>query len=208
MAKLVLIRHGESEYNQKGLWTGWDNPDLDLEGVEEANNDAKFLHNFSFDLAYTSELKRAQETLEAIKIKLNQENLVTVKNKALNERNYGDYTGKNKWQIKEQIGEEEFEKLRRSWDYPVPNGETLKEVYEREIPYFKQEILPKLKQGQNILVVSSGNALRALIKFLEDIPDNKIATLEIATGEIFIYTVDSNGKITDKEIRAERKNNI
>ena len=201
MAYLVLVRHGLSEYNKKGIWAGWDDPELTPEGVEEAKKAGTNLKDIHFDAAYTSVLKRAKDTLTYILQTINQTPLVT-ENKALNERNYGDFTRKNKWEVQKEIGDEAFQKLRRSWDYPIPNGESLKQVYEREIPYYQQEIEPKLKDGKNVIIASSGNALRALVKYLENIPEDQIASLEIGTGEVHIYTIDENGKVTNKEVRA------
>src|SRR5215203_5323364 len=146
MAYLVLIRHGESEYNAKSLWTGWADPPLSEKGRDQAHVAAEKLKDIHFDFAYTSVLKRAKETWEEIKKIIGQENIPTTTDKALNERDYGDMTGKNKWEVKEQIGEEEFMKIRRAWDYPPPNGESLKMVHERVIPYYQSEILPKLKE--------------------------------------------------------------
>ena len=200
MAYLVLVRHGLSEYNKQGLWAGWIDIPLAPEGFEEARKTAEELKDINFDYCYSSPLIRSIQTLDEIKKVLNL-NLPTIEDKALNERNYGIYAGKNKWRIKEEIGEEEFQKLRRSWDYPVPEGESLKQVYEREIPYYQTEIEPKLKQEKNVIIASSGNSLRALVKYLENIPDEKIGALEIGTGEAYIYTINNEGKIINKEIR-------
>lgn len=208
MAYLALIRHGESEYNKKGIWAGWDDPDLTEKGVEEAKTAGSELKDVPFDLAYVSVLTRAKHTLNLILETLNLTSIPITENKALNERNYGDFTAKNKWEVKEKLGEEEFLKLRRAWDYPVPNGESLKQVYEREIPYFEAEILPKLKEGENIIIASSGNALRALVKYLDNIPDDQIASLEIATGEIYLYQIDQEGRVTSKELRHHRENTV
>ncbi len=205
MNKLVLVRHGLSEYNKLGIWAGWEDPDLAPEGVEQAQKTGQELSDIHFDFAYSSDLKRATHTLDVIKTQINQEVPTTI-DKALRERNYGDYTHKNKWQVKEEVGEEEFQKLRRSWDYPPPNGESLKMVYDRIVPYYESEILPKLKTGKNVLVSSSGNALRALVKHLENIPDDQVMNLEIGTGEAYVYQIDENGKILSKEIRGENPN--
>jgi 2,3-bisphosphoglycerate-dependent phosphoglycerate mutase len=201
MAYLALVRHGMSEYNKQGLWTGWDDPVLTPEGIEQAKKAGEALKDIQFDFAFTSILTRAKQTLEEIKKVTGQQNLFTTEDKALNERNYGDYTRKNKWQVKEQIGEDEFTKLRRSWDYPIPNGESLKQVYERETPYFEHEILPKVKGGKNVIIVSSGNALRCIAKYLERIEDDKIAAFEIGVGEVLLYGLDVLGNITAKERR-------
>jgi 2,3-bisphosphoglycerate-dependent phosphoglycerate mutase len=202
MAKLVLVRHGESEWNAKGLWTGWTDVNLSQKGQEEARNAGKKIKDIHFDFAYTSALKRAQQTLYEILTKIHQTDLQPIINKALNERNYGDMTAKNKWEVKEQLGDEEFQKIRRSWDYPPPNGESLKMVYERVFPYYKQEILPKLKTGKNVIIAAHGNSLRALIKYLEHISDTDIPKLEMATGSVYVYDLDTDGKILTKTIRA------
>lgn len=201
MSYLVLVRHTESEWNKRGLWTGWTDIDLDNEGREKAKEVGKLLKDIPFDLAFTSPLKRAKQTLDGIKEELGKSNLPTVENEALKERNYGDLTGKNKWAIKEKIGEEEFLKIRRGWDSPIPNGETLKDVSGRVVPFYQNEVLPRIKEGKNILIVSHGNNLRALVKFLENISDQDIPNLEIATGEIYIYQIDQEGKIISKEIK-------
>ncbi len=201
MAYLALVRHGESEWNAKGLWTGWTDIPLSAKGHEEARIAGEALKDIQFDLAYTSVLKRAKETLVDIQKITGQMDLPTTEDKALNERNYGDLTGKNKWEVKEKVGEEEFQKLRRSWDSPPPNGESLKMVYERVLPYYESEILPKLKEGKNIIIAAHGNSLRALIKYLDNISDEEISNLEMATGGIYIYQVDTEGKAISKEIR-------
>jgi 2,3-bisphosphoglycerate-dependent phosphoglycerate mutase len=208
MAYLALVRHGESEYNKKGIWAGWDNPDLTEKGIEEAKVAGSELKDISFDLAYSSVLLRAKHTLQLILESLNLTSIPVTENRALNERNYGDFTAKNKWEVKEALGEENFLKLRRAWDYPVPNGESLKQVYEREIPYFESEILPHLKEGKNVIVASSGNALRALVKHLDTMPDEEVSLLEIATGEIYLYQIDSEGNVTSKELRHHRENTV
>lgn len=201
MAYLVLVRHGLSTYNEKGLWTGWADPPLSERGKEESRNAAETIKDINFDFGYTSPLIRAKETLSLMLKILGGENLPTFVNKALNERNYGIYSGKNKWDIQKQVGEEEFTKLRRSFDYPIPDGESLREVYERVIPYYQTEILPKLQAGKNILISSSHNALRALVKYLENIADDDIPKVEIGTGEVWVYSVSDKGEVIQKEIR-------
>lgn len=205
MAKLVLVRHGKSEWNEKGLWTGWRDIGLAPKGFEEARATGEQLKDLTFDFAYTSDLIRAQQTLDEILKVLDQHPPIT-KDKALNERNYGDYTEKNKWDIQKEVGEEEFQRIRRSWDYPPPNGESLKMVFERVLPYFETEILPKLKTGANIIIAAHGNSLRALVKHLENISDDEIATLEIGTGEAYVYEINETGGVVNKEIRGENKN--
>lgn len=200
MAYLVLVRHGESEWNAKGLWTGLTDIGLTEKGRQEARQAAEAVKNIIFQEAFNSVLLRARQTLEEMEKVLGVKLPVT-ENAALNERDYGDYTAKNKWEVKKQLGDEEFLKLRRSWDYPVPNGESLKQVYERAVPYYKDHILPELIKGKNVLVSAHGNSLRALVKYLDNIPDDKIAELEIPTGQVLVYQVDQSGKVTSKEIR-------
>lgn len=200
MAFLVLVRHGESTYNAKGVWTGWLDPPLSGKGFEEAKQAGQLLKEIKFDISYTSDLLRAQQTLDEIKKILGIE-LKTIISPEIKERNYGDYTDRNKWEVEKQLGEEEFKKLRRSFDHPVPNGESLKDVYNRTIPYYQEEILPKLKNGQNILISAHGNSLRALTKYLENISDEEIENLEIPTGQVIVYQIDSDEKVVSKEIR-------
>lgn len=205
MSYLVLIRHGKSEWNEKGLWTGWRDIPLAQAGYDEAKQTGETLKNIKFDYAYTSALIRAQQTLDEI-LKVTNQTPVVAKDKALNERDYGDYTGKNKWDLQKELGMDEFQKIRRSWDYPPPNGESLKMVYARTVPYFETEILPKIKEGKNIIIAAHGNSLRALVKHLENISDNDIANLEIGTGEAYVYMLDETGKVVNKEIRGANEN--
>lgn len=201
MAKLVLVRHGESKWNELGLWQGLTDIELNEKGITQAQEAGKILTDIRFNYAYSSPLVRANKTLDEILKVINQTGLLTIKNQALTEKNYGIYTGKNKWQVKEEIGEEEFNKLRRAWDYSIPDGESMKQVYERLIPYYEQEILPKLKAGKNVIVASHGNTLRTLVKFLENLSEDEVAKLEFGTGEAYVYDIDSDGKVTGKEIR-------
>jgi len=201
MAYLVLVRHGESEWNAKGLWTGWTDVALSEKGLEEARKAGEALKDIHFDLAYNSSLKRAQQTWGEIQKVIGQTDLQATINKALDERDYGELTGKNKWEVKEQIGDEEFTKIRRSWDYPPPKGESLKMVYERVLPYYQDEILPKLKEGKNIIVAAHGNSLRALIKYLNNISDEEIPKFELATGGVYVYQIDNEGKVVNSELR-------
>ncbi len=205
MAYLVLVRHGLSDYNKKGLWTGWDNPPMIAEGFEQAAKTGSELSDIKFDYAYSSDQIRSVQTIEGI-FKVTNQTVDIIQSEHIRERNYGIYTRKNKWEVQKALGEEEFKKLRRGWNYPIPNGESLKQVYEREIPYFEQEVLAKLKGGSNIIIASSGNALRAIIKYLENIPDDKISEVEIGTGEAYVYNIDENGKVLSKEIRGENPN--
>jgi 2,3-bisphosphoglycerate-dependent phosphoglycerate mutase len=201
MAYLVFVRHGQSEWNALGLWTGKTDVALSGQGLEEARKAADGLRDIRVHKAYTSSLKRAQQTLDEILKELKQIEVETVTHEALNERDYGEYTGKNKWEIKEQLGEEEFTKLRRNWDHPVPGGETLKDVQARALPYYEEHILADLKAGRNVIVSAHGNSIRSLMKHLEAVADDKVHELEIGTGEVVVYEVDDNGKVLSKTIR-------
>jgi 2,3-bisphosphoglycerate-dependent phosphoglycerate mutase len=203
MTQLILVRHGESLWNAKGIWTGWTDIGLSDNGIEEARAAGRLLGNSKIDIAFTSSLIRAKQTLDEIKNVLELDDLYTVVNKALNERDYGELTGKNKWDLKRDFGDEKFLEIRRGWDIPIRGGETLKDVYNRVVPYFKRDILPKLKEGKNVLISAHGNSLRALVKFLENISDENISKLDIATGEVYIYMVDKNGQIFSKDIRSK-----
>lgn len=208
MAQLILVRHGTSDYNAKGLWAGWHDPELNEDGKKDATAAGASIRGLTINAGFISSLKRHKQTLDIILQTLNRTDIPVTVNDALKERNYGDFTGKNKWEVKEQIGEEEFLKLRRSWDYPVPNGESLKQVYERVIPYYESTILPELKEDKNIIVASSGNALRALVKHLENVSDADVPNLEIAPGEVYVYTLDQEGRVIKKEIRNQHENKV
>lgn len=201
MAYLALVRHGQSEWNVKNWWTGLTDVGLTEIGVKEAESAGEHLKDIPFDVAFTSVLTRAKNTWQHIATQLDKKDIPTIENEALNERDYGDLTGKDKWEMKEQYGEEQFLKWRRGWDTPPPNGESLKDVYTRLIPYFESTILPYLKDNKNVIIVAHGNSLRALVKYLENIEDNVIPSLEIATGEIYLYQVSTEGKVISKEIR-------
>lgn len=201
MSYLVLVRHGESTWNAKGIWTGLTDVDLTEKGREEARKAGEIIKDIQFQVAFISPLKRSKETLKEME-KVCGINLPRIENKAITERDYGDYTGKNKWEVKKEIGDGAFLRLRRSWDYPVPNGESLKQVYERVVPYYKESILPELQKGNNVLVSAHGNSLRALVKYLDNISDKKVAELEIPTGQVLVYSIDKDGKIDSKEIRS------
>ena len=200
MANLILVRHGESEWNKLGVWTGLTDISLSEKGIQEATLAGEKLKNFKIDVCYISSLKRARQTMNEIKKVLGQD-FTIVENKALDERDYGIYTGQNKWEIKKMIGEEQFQKLRRGWNVGIPKGETLEDVYDRVVPYYEMHILPDLEAHKNVLVVAHGNSLRALVKYLDNISNEDIEKLEIATGEIYIYSIDDNGIIASKQIK-------
>ena len=188
-SKLVLVRHGQSEWNAKNLFTGWKDPKLTDLGIQEAIKAGDLLEtrNLKFDLMFTSDLFRAQETGRLILEQMNHTDIEVIKDQSLNERNYGDLAGLNKDEAREKWGEEQVHIWRRSFDVPPPGGESLKNTAERVLPYFKHEIMPKVKEGLNILVAAHGNSLRALVMELEKISSEEIVKLEIATGDPLTY---------------------
>ncbi|OKL44459.1 2,3-bisphosphoglycerate-dependent phosphoglycerate mutase [Pseudovibrio exalbescens] len=194
---LVLVRHGQSEWNLKNLFTGWKDPDLTEQGVAEATDAGKKLKelNMEFDLAYTSALTRAQHTLKIILEQLGQEGLPTERDQALNERDYGDLTGMNKDEAREKFGEEQVHIWRRSFDVPPPGGESLKMTAERTLPYYKEHILPKVIEGNRVIVAAHGNSLRSLIMELEGLTPEQILARELGTGKPVVYRLDENGKV-------------
>ncbi len=202
MAYLVLVRHGQSEWNALGLWTGWEDVGLTEQGKNEARQAAEHLRDITLHKAHTSKLIRAQQTLQEIKEALEHIDLETVEHEALNERHYGDYTGKNKWEVQKAIGEKDFQKLRRNWDHPVPGGETLKDVHARALPYYEEHILGDLKAGKNIIVAGHGNTLRAIMKHLDNVADDQVHEIEIGTGEVVVYEISEDGTVISKNIRS------
>ena len=199
---LVLVRHGQSEWNEKNLFTGWKDPGLTQKGVEEAKKAGHQLNKLglNFDIMHTSALIRAQLTGQIILDVLKQDNLETIKNQALNERDYGELTGLNKDEARENFGVDQVQIWRRSYDTPPPGGESLKDTYNRVIPYFESEILTLMKD-KNVLISAHGNSLRALVKYLDNISEEDIVKLEIATGEPIFYKF-TDGKFI-KELHRE-----
>jgi 2,3-bisphosphoglycerate-dependent phosphoglycerate mutase len=193
---LVLVRHGQSEWNKKNLFTGWKDPELTDLGVEEAIQAGNVLKEkeINFDVMFTSDLLRAQETGRLILEQMNQSEISIIKDQRLNERNYGDLAGLNKDDAREKWGAEQVHIWRRSFDVPPPGGESLKNTAERVLPYFELEIIPKIKEGLNVLVAAHGNSLRALVMELENISQEEIVKLEIATGDPLTYEC-TEGKI-------------
>ena len=197
---LILIRHGQSEWNALNQFTGWKDPDLTAKGIEEAHNAGKIIKNLkiNFDLVFTSALIRAQDTAEIILEEINQ-SLSTIKNQALNERNYGDLAGLNKDDARKRWGDEQVHIWRRSYDIPPPGGESLKDTGERVLPFFMKEILPLVCEGKNVLVAAHGNSLRSLIKFLDNISNEDIVKLEIPTGAPIHYVINEDGSVKSKK---------
>lgn len=203
MAYLVLVRHGQSEWNEKGLWTGKTDISLTNLGKKQARDAGKAIKNIHFDICFTSQLKRAKETLSEIVTVLNIFSLPIHESASLAEKDYGDFTGKNKWDVKKELGEEAFIKIRRSWDYKIPNGESLQDVYNRVVAYYKKAILPELLEGKNVIIVAHGNSIRALAKYLERITDEDIPSYEIKVGEVLVYEIDPYGDVAHKEKRVK-----
>ncbi|MCK4843044.1 MAG: 2,3-bisphosphoglycerate-dependent phosphoglycerate mutase [Methylococcales bacterium] len=225
MAKLVLVRHGQSVWNLQNRFTGWIDVPLSKKGIKEALNAGKLLKDFKFDVAFTSALIRAQDTLYEIlnvnnnskyflwvhedksdwykkfkETKDDKDILKVYTSEKLNERYYGDLQGLNKEDTIKKFGQVKVHLWRRSFDVPPPNGESLEMTAKRTIPYFKTKILKELNAGKDVLVVAHGNSLRSIIMFIEDMPDEDIIEFEIATGSSHIYTFESNMNIQDKQI--------
>jgi 2,3-bisphosphoglycerate-dependent phosphoglycerate mutase len=197
---LVLVRHGQSEWNLKNLFTGWKDPDLTELGVEEARDAGRKLkaQGLTFDVAFTSVLKRAQHTLDILLAELGQTGLPTSKDLALNERDYGDLSGLNKDDARKRWGEEQVHIWRRSYDVQPPGGESLKDTLARALPYYVQEILPCVLRGERTLVSAHGNSLRALIMVLERLSPERILKRELATGVPIIYRLNADSTVASK----------
>jgi 2,3-bisphosphoglycerate-dependent phosphoglycerate mutase len=197
---LILVRHGQSDWNLKNLFTGWRNPDLTEKGIEEARATGKALKAAGIvpDLYYTSALRRAQHTLDLMLEEMGIENLVITRNTALNERDYGDLSGLNKDDARAKWGEEQVHIWRRSFDVPPPGGESLKDTAARTLPYYEAEILPQLQVGETILIAAHGNSLRALVMSIEGLTPDEILAREIATGEPTVYKIGADGKLIER----------
>ena len=197
---LILVRHGQSEWNEQNLFTGWKDPGLTELGIKEAKNAGSLISDkgIQFDEMFTSMLVRAQDTGAIILDSINQQNIPITKNQALNERNYGSLAGLNKDDARKKWGEEQVHIWRRSFDIPPPEGESLKDTAERVLPYFHEYIMPKVIQGLSILVAAHGNSLRALIMELDLISSEDIVKLEIPTGAPIQYEFNQNGEVVNK----------
>lgn len=197
---LVLVRHGESEWNKLNLFTGWKDVDLTKKGVEEAKRAGTLLkaHGVKFDLGFTSALKRAQRTLDLILAETGQTDLPITRDQALNERDYGDLVGLNKDDARKRWGDEQVHIWRRSYDIPPPGGESLKDTAARVLPYYESHILPQIKAGKSIIVAAHGNSLRALVMVLDQLSQEQVLALNLATGVPLVYRLDAQGAVTDK----------
>lgn len=197
---LVLVRHGQSEWNLKNLFTGWRDVDLTEQGVVEAKAAGKRLkeRGITFDVAYTSALKRAQRTLGLVLDEMGLNGIPVHKDQALNERDYGDLNGMNKDDARRKWGEEQVHIWRRSYDTPPPGGESLKDTVARALPYYVQHILPGVLRGKRTLVAAHGNSLRALIMVLEKHTPDSIIKRELATGVPIIYRLNADATVAEK----------
>lgn len=197
---LVLVRHGESEWNLKNLFTGWRDVDLTEKGITEARAAGRKLkaQGLTFDLAFTSALKRAQRTLDLMLEELGQQDLPIIRDQALNERDYGDLVGLNKDDARKKWGDDQVLKWRRSYDIAPPGGESLKDTAARVLPYYIQEILPRVLRGERVLVSAHGNSLRALVMVLDRHTTDSIVKLNLGTGVPLIYRLKADTTVESK----------
>ncbi|MHA1523839.1 MAG: 2,3-bisphosphoglycerate-dependent phosphoglycerate mutase [Alphaproteobacteria bacterium] len=202
---LVLVRHGQSEWNAKNLFTGWKDVDLTQQGIAEARSAGEMLKTAEhrFDIAFTSDLVRAQKTLTLILEELGQSDLETIRNIALNERNYGDLVGLNKDDARKRWGDEQVHIWRRSYDTPPPGGESLKDTAERTLPYFEAAIMPEVLAGKSVIISAHGNSLRAIIMKLDSLSKDEITQLNLGTGVPIIYRFNEDGSVVEKRDMAK-----
>jgi 2,3-bisphosphoglycerate-dependent phosphoglycerate mutase len=200
MPTLVIIRHGQSDWNLQNRFTGWVDVDLSPNGVHEAQKAGEKLSGYQFDFAFSSVLKRANRTMDIVLDKIGQSDLHMERNEALNERMYGDLQGMNKDEAREQFGEEQVHTWRRSYDVPPPGGESLKDTRERVLPYFEKHIQPLIEGGKNVIITAHGNSLRALVMHLENMTPEEILKTEIPTGTPIVYSLDNKLTVLDKKI--------
>jgi 2,3-bisphosphoglycerate-dependent phosphoglycerate mutase len=199
---LVLVRHGQSEWNLKNLFTGWKDPALTELGVSEAKAAGQRLKalGLGFDTAFTSDLTRAQNTLALILAELGQSELPVAKDQALNERDYGDLSGLNKDDARKKWGEDQVHLWRRSYDVPPPGGESLKDTVARVLPYYNQHILPAVLRGERVIVAAHGNSLRALVMVLDNLTPETIPSMELATGVPLVYRLKADSTVESKKV--------
>ena len=198
--RLILVRHGQSTYNEQNRFTGWKDVDLTQKGIDEAKSSSTLLSQESIDLAFTSDLKRAQKTLDLILGELGLDIPIT-KNQALNERDYGSLVSQNKFEAAEKYGKDMVQTWRRSYDIPPPDGESLKMTLERTVPYFKDSIIPILSEGKNIIISAHGNSIRSIVMYLLSISEEDILKTEIGWCEPWVFDFDDNGNAIDINIR-------
>ncbi|MGC2409488.1 MAG: 2,3-bisphosphoglycerate-dependent phosphoglycerate mutase [Methyloceanibacter sp.] len=197
---LVLVRHGESEWNRLNMFTGWQDVDLSEEGVAEAHRAGAMLkaEGRRLDVAFTSTLKRAQNTLRVILSELEQEDVPIIQDSALNERDYGDLVGLNKDEARKRWGDEQVHLWQRSYDVAPPGGESLKDTAARVLPFFEKRIVPELQAGKDVLVVAHGNSLRALVMQLDRLSPDQVIELNIGTGMPLVYRFRADGSVAEK----------
>jgi 2,3-bisphosphoglycerate-dependent phosphoglycerate mutase len=197
---LVLVRHGQSDWNLKNLFTGWRDVDLTEKGVAEAREAGRKLkaQGIKFDVAFTSALKRAQRTLDLMLTELGQTTIPIFKDQALNERDYGDLVGLNKDEARKKWGEEQVHIWRRSYDVAPPGGESLKDTLARALPYYVTDILPRVLRGERVLVAAHGNSLRALVMVLDKHTPDSITKLNLDTGVPMIYRLNADSTVASK----------
>lgn len=201
MATLALVRHGQSQWNLENRFTGWVDVPLTEQGRSEARRAGELLKEAGarFDLAFTSELTRAQDTLAIILDVLGQGGIPVTRHQALNERHYGALQGLNKAETAKQYGEEQVHIWRRSFDVPPPDGESLKDTAARTLPYFDEKVLPELKAGRDVIVAAHGNSLRSIVMQLDALTREQVLELNIGTGVPLLYTFDADGRVTSKK---------
>ncbi len=199
---LVLVRHGQSDWNLKNLFTGWKDPDLTPKGVGEAKAAGQRLKalGLSFDTAFTSDLTRAQNTLKLVMEELGQPNIPTTRDQALNERDYGDLSGLNKDDARKKWGEDQVHVWRRSYDVAPPGGESLKDTVARVLPYYCQHILPRVLRGEKVIVAAHGNSLRALVMVLDGLTPETIPSMELETGVPLVYRLKADSTVESKQV--------
>ena len=200
MPHLVLVRHGQSLWNLENRFTGWVDVPLTAKGEEEARQAGERLTGRHFDVAYTSVLSRAQETLRIIMEVARFHDLPIIRDQALNERHYGDLQGLNKAETAERYGKEQVHTWRRSYATPPPNGEALKNTAERTLPFFERAILGDIKQGKDVLVVAHGNSNRSIVMQLDELDEEGVLSLELGTGVPLVYDLAEDGTVRDKTI--------
>ncbi len=194
MAKLALVRHGQSLWNLENRFTGWVDVPLTAQGEEEARRAGERLKGLHLDVAYTSGLRRAQDTLRLIMESMGID-IPTIRDQALNERDYGDLAGLNKDDMREKYGEEQVRIWRRSYDVAPPGGESLKMTRERTVPFFERAVLGDIRQGKDVLVVAHGNSNRSIVMALENLTPEQVLELELATGIPRVYELSTSGEV-------------
>ena len=198
---LLIARHHESQWNKLGIWTGSRDVHLTEYGKEMSYEMGLQVKDIHIEQAICSEQHRTKETLDEMLRAMEQQDVPILRSAAINERDYGEYTGKNKHEMEIELGRDMFDRMHREFDYPIPHGETLRMVYERAIPFYLETIVPMLREGKNVLVVSHGNTIRALMKYIEGISDDDIKRVEMLFSTVVLYCVDDEGKLVSRSER-------